>query len=176
MECPHCGHENLPGVERCVECLTSLQHGERGARRAAPPRAFLGAPVRELEPGRALCLSPEESVARALEAMRAWGLGCVLAVEGDRLVGILTERDVLLKRAGAEPDLTRLPIRSVMSREVETLAPSDGIVFALNKMSVGGHRYIPIVEGDRPTGVVSIREVFRFVRAAVRGGDGPPEA
>ena len=55
------------------------------------------------------------------------------------------------------------PDGPVMTRNPETLEPDNSIAFALNKMSVGGYRHIPIVEGDKPIGVLSVRDVVDFL-------------
>jgi CBS domain-containing protein len=81
--------------------------------------------------------------------------------DGGYLVGIFTERDLLLRLENA--DLSRA-IRPYVTPEPETLAPDDPIAFALNLMSVGGFRHVPLVDEEgRPTGVVSVKDVVNFL-------------
>lgn len=60
-------------------------------------------------------------------------------------------------------DSHTVPVKSVMTPNPETLEPEDSIAFALNKMSVGGYRHIPIVDGAKPVGVLSVRDVVDFL-------------
>ena len=103
----------------------------------------------------------EKAVREAVAIMREHHVGCVLVVEGERLAGILTERDLLLKMEHADLDG---PVSRLMTPDPETLSPDDPIVYALNKMSVGGFRHVPLVDGDgRPVGVVSVKDVVDYI-------------
>src|SRR5262249_3402668 len=92
-------------------------------------------PIRSLGPPRPLSLAPGASIADAVRTMREHRVGCLLVVEDGRLVGIITERDLLLKLE--QGNLSR-PVRELMTPEPEVLTLDDPIVYALNKMSVGG--------------------------------------
>src|SRR5207237_2001975 len=93
--------------------------------------------------------------------MREHRIGGVLGEEGERLAGIITERDLLLKLA--RDDLTP-PIRDFMTSDPEVLAPEDPIVYALNKMSVGGFRHVPLVDAEhRPVGIVSVKDIVDYI-------------
>src|SRR5207247_2463957 len=84
--------------------------------------------------------------------MREHRIGCVLVVEGERLVGIVTERDFIMKLGQADAGR---PLSDFMTPDPEVLSPDDPIVYALNKMSVGGFRHVPLVdEARRPVGDV----------------------
>ena len=118
-------------------------------------------PLRLLGPRQPLCLSPEASLTDAVELMREHHVGCVLAVENDRLVGILTERDLLLKLETA--DFSR-PVRELMTPDPEVLQLDDPIVYALHRMAVGGYRHVPLVDDDgRPVGILSVKEIVHYV-------------
>ncbi len=89
--------------------------------------------------------------------------GCVLVQKGGKLVGIFTERDVLNKVFFREDSRT-VAVEAVMTKSPETLEADETIAFALNKMSVGGYRHIPIVEpGGKPVGVLSVRDIVDFL-------------
>jgi len=124
--------------------------------------AILEEPIVSLKPAQPVCVRPKDSFRQAIEAMNAAKLGCALVTEDDRLVGILTERDVLRHVVG-KLDLES-PVEQAMTRHPETVRPVDGIAFALNKMSVGGYRNIPVVDDDgKPIGVVTVRHFMRFI-------------
>ena len=124
--------------------------------------AILTEPIRGLEPREPVCIPPKTSVRDAIEVMNDSGTGCVLVTQGDRLVGILTERDVLKKVVG-KFDLDNL-VERFMTKNPETVGMDDGIAYALNKMHVGGYRHIPVVDKEgRPVGVVSVRDLLKFI-------------
>ena len=114
--------------------------------------AILREPIRALEPREPICVRPETPMRDAIAAMNDAHVGYVLVTEGDRLVGILTERDVLKKVVG-KLDLDS-PVEPIMTKNPETVGMDDGIAYALNKMHVGGYRHIPVVDKEgRPVGV-----------------------
>lgn len=118
-------------------------------------------PLRLLGPRQPLCLSPDATLADAVALMREHHVGCVLAVEHDRLVGILTERDLLLKLETG--DFSR-PVRELMTPDPEVLQPDDPIVYALHHMAVGGYRHVPLVDDSgRPVGILSVKEIVHYV-------------
>src|SRR5262245_46132902 len=118
-------------------------------------------PIRLLGSRSPLCLPPDATLKEAVGLMREHHVGCILAVEGDRLAGILTERDLLLKMEGA--DLSR-PVRELMTPDPAVLRPEDPIVYALHRMSVGGYRHVPLVDDEgRPVGILSVKDIVHYV-------------
>jgi CBS domain-containing protein len=120
-------------------------------------------PIRLLrpKPRAPLTLGPDDSVEGAWRLMRDERVGCVLVVDNGALVGIVSERDLLMR--ADEPRSAR-PLREVMTPDPETLSPDDPIVYALNKMSVGGFRHVPLVDGaGSPVGVVSVKDVVNYI-------------
>ena len=108
-------------------------------------------------------VAPDASVAEAIRQMKADQKGLVLVVADQLLVGIFTERDILLKLVGEEKDLNQMKVRDCMTRAPETVEPSDSLRIALNKMSVGGFRHIPIAEQGRVVGLVTAKDALRFL-------------
>ncbi len=100
-------------------------------------------------------------VAEAIDRMHDAEADCVLVLDGERLVGIFTDRDAVLKVAGRSLD--GIAVGEVMTHDPVVLRHDDPIAVAIHKMAVGGFRHIPIVDGGRPTGVVSARDVFAHV-------------
>ncbi len=138
---------------------------EREAEAARLGAQILGLPIRELPTLREpVCVTPSTSLWQAIERMNELSVGCVLVEDGGRLCGIFTERDVLTKVVGQDLDLERTCIADFMTREPEVLSPDDRVSFALNKMSVGGFRHVPLVdEQGRPAGVVSMRNIVDYM-------------
>ena len=121
-------------------------------------------PIQALDPPAAIALHRDASLADAVALMRSKGIGCVLVVEDDRLVGLLTERDLLLKVLGRVSDLDAVPLSRYMTPDPEVLHLEDPIVFALNKMSLGGFRHVPLVDQERrPVGVVSVKLIVQYI-------------
>ncbi len=91
-------------------------------------------------------------------------IGCVLIAEEGRLVGVFTERDVLTKLVGQDIDVDRTPVEELMTHDPECLTLDDGIAYALNKMTIGGFRHIPLVDRHgRPAGVVAMRHIVEYL-------------
>jgi CBS domain-containing protein len=127
--------------------------------------AILHQPIRELATLRpAICVPLNTRVRAAVDRMNQGGVGCVLIEDGGRLVGIFTERDVLTKIVGTSIDIDRSTVDELMTSDPETLRADDRVSYALNKMSVGGFRHVPLVDDEgRPVGVVSMRNVVDYI-------------
>jgi CBS domain-containing protein len=146
----------LEGDEGAVDIP---RYGEMG-------RAILKTRIEELKPVTPIVLPTDATVAKALETMRKKKIGAVMVVAKKRprkLVGILTERD-LLQRVLQRKGYGRLTLEKVMTPSPEVLRPNDSLAYALNKMSVGRFRHIPLVDDKGvPVGMLSMRDVVDFV-------------
>jgi CBS domain-containing protein len=112
----------------------------------------------------AITLPQRVTVREAVDRMNEGRVGCVLVEDKGQLVGVFTERDVLTRVATRGFDLDRTTLEKVMTPDPESLTPDDGIAYALNKMSVGGFRHIPLVdEHGRPSGVVAMRNIVDYL-------------
>ena len=80
------------------------------------------------------------------------------------MVGIFTERDILTKLVGTGYDPARVQVDGVMTRNPETLTPDDPIAYAMQIMSVGGFRHVPLVDADqRPVDILSVKDIVDYV-------------
>ncbi|MGA7869734.1 MAG: CBS domain-containing protein [Candidatus Binatus sp.] len=112
----------------------------------------------------ALTVSASTTLADAIHLMQRERRACVLVMENDRLAGIFTERDVLMKVAGQPLDLARTPVSVSMTADPFTLPADANVAFALSKMVLEGFRHIPLVDDDgRPTAVVSMRNLIEYL-------------
>lgn len=110
--------------------------------------------------GPTITVPPGASVAEAMRTMVAAQVGCVLVVEHERLVGIVTERDVVTTVALSGIDVAQTPVSACMTEEPLALTLDDTFVYALHAMSLGGYRHVPLVdEQRRPLALVSIRTI-----------------
>ena len=111
-----------------------------------------------------LVVEANTSLAGVIEAMQRDDRGTVLVVEAGKLVGIFTERDVLMKVAGHPIDLTQRKVSAFMTPDPVTLPADSAVAFALNRMVLEGFRHIPLVDDDnRPVAVVSMRNLIEYL-------------
>lgn len=136
--------------------------------RARPPKTLsvkaFDQPLALLCTSAVTTVETDSTIGEAVALMRERKFGSLLVTAGGRLVGIVTERDVLRKVVGiAGVDLSD-SIATIMTPDPETLQRHDSIAFAMNKMHVGGFRHVPIVDDHgRPEHVISIRDLIAYV-------------
>ncbi|MFO0804481.1 MAG: CBS domain-containing protein [Gemmataceae bacterium] len=168
MHCPACGRQNEPGSDACSNCMLPLSHLDAPAHHDRLEESLSNEPVSSLNPRIPVTVPATANLASAIRAMIDRGVGAVLVVESNgRLAGILTERDFLTKIAG-QPSYAALGVSEFMTRDPESVAPTDTLAFALGKMDGGGYRHLPVVERDRPVGVISVRDILRHVTQLCR--------
>ncbi|HEY7198244.1 MAG TPA: CBS domain-containing protein [Gaiellaceae bacterium] len=114
--------------------------------------------VHEIMAREVLAVEPTTRLPDAAARMHERRVGAVVVVDGGRLVGIFTERDVLA--AVATGGLDR-PVGDTMTRGPETIGPDEATGHAAALMIHGGFRHLPVVEGDDVIGMVSIRDLIR---------------
>jgi CBS domain-containing protein len=144
------------------EEIIALEQAEEAAQFST---ALIRRPIRALPTLKPpITVTARASVREAVDAMNRDSVGCVLVVSNGQLAGVFTERDVLTKVVSHSVDPDTTSIDRVMTEDPECLTLDDGIVYALNKMSVGGFRHIPLVdEQNRPTGVVAMRNIVDYL-------------
>jgi CBS domain-containing protein len=126
--------------------------------------ALLTQPIRGLLRGAPVTVEASATLAETVQVLQRHRIGCALVVEKGRLCGVFTERDLLNRVAGKPVDIKRARVKEHMTPDPETLGPDDRVAWALNKMSVGGYRHVPIVDKDRrPLGVLSVKDVVDFL-------------
>jgi CBS domain-containing protein len=164
MICPHCGHDNLPGSEECNRCLQDLTQLDLPAPHNRIERSLMEDPVSVLALPRPITLPQSATVRDAIDTMLANDKGAILVLDDQgKLVGIFSERDLLVKVSGLHEDVDGLPIANFMTPHPETLGTTDSLAFALHKMDVGGYRHLPVVENGTPMGVLSVRNMLRHI-------------
>src|SRR5262245_23391065 len=108
-------------------------------------RVRLDARVTEIPRGPALTLSPETSIATAVDSMRRRGRGSAIVVRGQRPLGVVCDRDILAHAYGDIDDLRAVPISAVMVVCPDPLREDDSVGTALRKMCAHRHWHLPIV-------------------------------
>jgi CBS domain-containing protein len=106
-----------------------------------------------------LTIEPGAALTEAARRMASRAVGAVVVLEGDRLTGIVTERDVLKAvAAGLSPEAT---VSDWMTRHPETVESDDETDHAASLMIHGGFRHLPVVDEGRVVGILSIRDLMR---------------
>ena len=111
-----------------------------------------------------VAFSPTDKVRAVVDAMAKRRFGAVPVVEGGRLVGIFSERDVLARVVAARKDPDTTPVGEVMTANPDTVKSSDSVLHALELMNQRGYRHLPVVDGAELVGIVSIRDLYRSVK------------
>jgi CBS domain-containing protein len=108
-----------------------------------------------------LTVDPTTGLSDAARQMSDRGVGAALVLSGESVSGILTERDVL--RAVATGGVEGTHVAAWMTRDPETVDVSESTGQAAAVMIHGGFRHLPVMDGGRPVGIVSIRDLMRVV-------------
>lgn len=107
-------------------------------------------------------VDPDQSVAQVVALLAERRIGAVPVMRGGEVLGVFSERDlVALLQDGGAAGLER-PVREVMTAPAVTVAPSDAVIAALSLMTHRRVRHLPVVEGDRVIGLVSIGDLVKY--------------
>ncbi len=176
INCPSCGHENIAGTDICENCQHSLTGLKKPGKSQSPiGNAMLKDRVAGLNPKQPVAVSSDTPVRKVLQMMLEKGIGSMLVADGEQLVGIFSERDAVIRLGVNFSSCGSRPISEFMTPSPGTLGMEDKIVFAVQKMALGGYRHIPIVSGDKLVGVISIRDILRYTSEKLAALDAAPE-
>jgi CBS domain-containing protein len=119
----------------------------------------MGQQVKEVMTAGPITLDRDASLAEAARVMRDRGIGDVIVVEGDDAAGIVTDRDIVIRGVaeGVDPNRTRLG--QVVSGDLTSVAPDDPVERAIELMREKAVRRLPVLEGGKPVGVVSLGDL-----------------
>ena len=121
-----------------------------------------GSKVRDLNSDRPRCITPETPVSEAARLMKSEDVGSLPILDGERLAGIVTDRDIVLQAVAEGKDPSGMPVREVASRELVTVGQDEDLSEALKRMASNQVRRIPVVdEDDRLVGIVAQADVAR---------------
>jgi CBS domain-containing protein len=115
--------------------------------------------VRDVMTSEPTTCKASDSAEDAAKAMRDGDFGAVIVVDEDRVAGIVTDRDIAIRVVAEGRDPGGTELRAVASDAVETLAPGDSVDEAVQKMRDADVRRLPVVEGSRPVGIVSLGDL-----------------
>jgi CBS domain-containing protein len=121
--------------------------------------------LRELMQRDVLGVAPEDTLGFAAEQMAERSVGAAVVVDYGRLIGILSERDIMRAVAGRVHS-SEARVRDWMTSDPITASPETSPAEAARVMVENGFRHLPVVEDDQAVGIVSIRDVMRWTVAA----------
>ncbi len=104
-------------------------------------------------------IAPSDSVASLVAALAEHNLGALIAVEGDRVVGIVSERDVVRRIAEQGAAVLEIPVAEIMTSSVLSCASTDSVDSIAETMTQRRIRHMPVIDGDALAGIVSIGDV-----------------
>ncbi|HEY2414098.1 MAG TPA: CBS domain-containing protein [Pirellulaceae bacterium] len=171
MPCPHCGNDVIAGEDTCEVCGQPLMESYLPVPATAVERALLADRVGLFQGRQPLMVSPKTPVRECLKLLADHRVGCLLAEENGKTVGIFTERDALLKLGDKASELGSRPISEFMTSKVESLPPTAKIAFAVHRMDHGGYRHVPVVNNQGQTvGIFSVRDILRYLTSKLALG------
>ena len=113
--------------------------------------------------GHILTISAHASVAAAAKGMTRHGIGCLVVMDTNlRVMGILTERDIMSKVVAASADPAKTTVTEVMTMKVISCSMDTEIEQAMQIMGQHGTRHLPIIEGEKVCGMISSRDILAY--------------
>ncbi len=164
MICPWCDENNLPGEDLCGNCLQDLTQLDRPVAHDRVERSLMDDPVSLIQPEMAVSLPPEATLGEAIRLMLRHNIEALVVVDpAGHPLGILSERDLLIKAASNFDACADRPVREFMTRRPETVRENDSLAFALNTMDCGDYRHLPVLRDGRLLGMISVRDLLRHI-------------
>jgi len=109
---------------------------------------------------------PDATVFEAIQLMSEKNIGALLVTERDKLIGIMSERDYTRKVALKGKTSKELKVREIISGNVVSVTPAHTIEECMRLMTEHRVRHLPVLEGDKITGVVSIGDLVNWIISA----------
>ncbi len=105
-------------------------------------------------------LSPDDTVKTAAERMSKYWMGSIVVTEGAKIVGIITERDVLSKIVATGKDPSKTMIRSIMSQKVITIEETTDLADAIEIMKVNDIKKLPVTDKGKLSGIITTTDII----------------
>jgi CBS domain-containing protein len=167
ISCPSCGFVNIEGEDRCAQCLHTLHQRDIPLPKKSDKiqSVMLTAPISELLTGEDLLVaSPSDTIQKIVKIFQTKKKNCVVVYKSKKLVGIMSNRDILWKVTAKHKDLSKVKVADVMTPNPEWVKPTDPIAFVVNKMAMGGFRHVPVLNEDgTPLSIILIKDVLEYL-------------
>jgi CBS domain-containing protein len=129
----------------------------------------MGTSIKEVMSSDVRTCEPDATIVDVAKVMAKEDVGPIPVVEGGRLVGLVTDRDLVVRvlAEGKDPETTK--VGEVASRELVTVSPDEDLDQALKLLAQHQVRRLPVVEGDRVVGIVAQADIARLGKDAKTG-------
>jgi len=111
-------------------------------------------------------VAPGDTVMKAAQLMGEKNVGIVMVIDAGSLVGVFSERDFMRRVIGVGKDPKKTTLAEVMTKRVVIAREDDDAEICLEKMEKEGCRHLPVVSGDKPMAMLSIRDLMRYALRA----------
>lgn len=166
-KCPSCNYTNIPGADRCEQCMHSLMQTDipRPKRNDKLQQVMMTTPVADLLTGKDLLVANErDSIAKIIKIFQENNKRVILVYRKKKLVGILGNRTIVRSVAKKGLDLSKITVGEVMKLNPEYVRAEDPIAYALNKMAMGSVRTLPVLREDgTPISVITIKDILVYL-------------
>ena len=115
--------------------------------------------IREVMTPNPITLPATATALDAAKAMREADVGDIVVLENSRICGIVTDRDIVVRSVATGGNPAQTKLGDICSRELATVSPTDEVQEAIALMKDKAIRRLPVVENDRPVGVVSLGDL-----------------
>src|SRR6186713_357119 len=166
MICPNCGTENIQGADECENCGADLRASDIPSPGNAFEAKLVDVPLAEVHPHLPMTINSTATVADAVAQMQPANIGCLAVAYNGAVRDIRSECDLVMKATGAPLD--GMTVDSLMTSFPVVLRDDDSVAVAIHKMAVGGFRHIPLVSDGHATGIVSARDLFKYILDALK--------
>jgi CBS domain-containing protein len=160
--CPDCGFENIEGADLCEGCGQPLTSLSLRVPNSSVEADLLRDSIEKLQPRKPLTVAPDTPIGDVLRQLVDNRIGCIVVVDGDKVLGIFSERDVLMRIGVDAANVKDRPVAEFMTPDPVTLEAKNRIAFAIQRMNLGGYRHIPILKGGKLAGVISVRDILSY--------------
>ncbi len=110
-------------------------------------------------------IAPDATVYDAIALMAEHGIGALLVMDGEQLLGIVTERDYARKVILQDRSSRDTPVSTIMSKDIQTVRPDHSIEACMALMTEKRIRHLPVVQDGRVIGILSIGDLVKFIIA-----------
>lgn len=171
--CPSCGTKNLEGVDECANCGAELRTVDLPKPVSRLEQAVMLLPLTSLQLSQLPAVDAATPLEQAVREIAEKKLDMLAVIDDQRLVGLFSVRDIMTRVGTDYPAKRSQPVREFMTKNPETLPPDAPVNYAINLMDVGGYRHVPVVHDGSLLGVVSARDVLRYLVKQGRGASVP---
>jgi CBS domain-containing protein len=131
-------------------------------RKMSGDKSLLPAKVADVMVRRVISVNSDVTVREAVALMNKFEIGCLIVLTNDRVDGIVTERDILKRIIGNCKDVDKTGIKEIMTRPVWVVNPNTELETALQNMLTKKIKKLPVVEGGKLIGLVTLTDIARF--------------